>query len=124
MTEMFECSKFEPKRKRIKTAKHEDLEMALLAWFKQARSQNVSISGPLMLKRSNELDKQMGITLSANTVWELRVLRVSIGHDYLQAHVFKISLADSPLCSLSNSVPMTGEPLFGCPSLHVRSQDN
>ncbi|GFS81531.1 hypothetical protein TNCV_3435871 [Trichonephila clavipes] len=32
-----------------------------------------------------------------------------------------VSLADSLLC---NSVPMTGEHLFDCPSLHVRSQDN
>ncbi|GFX35471.1 hypothetical protein TNCV_102781 [Trichonephila clavipes] len=46
-------------------------------------------------------------------------------HDYLQAHLFKIGLIDNPLCPLCNSVPKTGEHLFGCPSLlHVRSQDN
>uniref|UniRef100_A0A8C4SEN5 HTH CENPB-type domain-containing protein n=1 Tax=Erpetoichthys calabaricus TaxID=27687 RepID=A0A8C4SEN5_ERPCA len=65
ITEMFERSKFEPER----TAKHEDLETALLVWFKQARSQNAPISGPLMLERSNELAKQMGITFSANPGW-------------------------------------------------------
>uniref|UniRef100_A0A8C4SC05 HTH CENPB-type domain-containing protein n=1 Tax=Erpetoichthys calabaricus TaxID=27687 RepID=A0A8C4SC05_ERPCA len=69
ITEMFERSKFEPERKRMRTAKHEDLETALLLWFKQARSQNAPISGPLMLERSNELAKQMGITFSANPGW-------------------------------------------------------
>lgn len=35
-------------RKRFKKAEHEDLEEALLTWFKQVRSQNVAISGPLL----------------------------------------------------------------------------
>ncbi|GFW60613.1 hypothetical protein TNCV_569591 [Trichonephila clavipes] len=40
----------------------------------------------------------------------------------LQAHLFKIGLADSPLCK---SGPMTGEHLSNCPALlHVLSQDN
>uniref|UniRef100_A0A8C4RFJ1 HTH CENPB-type domain-containing protein n=1 Tax=Erpetoichthys calabaricus TaxID=27687 RepID=A0A8C4RFJ1_ERPCA len=66
-----QCSflKFEPERKWMRTAKYEDLETALLVWFKQARSQNAPISGPLMLERSNELAKQMGITFSANPGW-------------------------------------------------------
>ncbi|GFW57304.1 putative rna-directed dna polymerase from transposon bs [Trichonephila clavipes] len=51
--------------------------------------------------------------------------RIITGHDYLQAHLFKIGLADSPLCPLCNSVPMTGEHLSACPALlHVLSQDN
>ncbi|GFT23350.1 putative gag-pol polyprotein [Trichonephila clavipes] len=51
--------------------------------------------------------------------------RVITGHDYLQAHLFKIGLADSPLCPLCKSGPMTGEHLSGCPAvLHVLSQDN
>ncbi|GFW79392.1 transposable element Tcb2 transposase [Trichonephila clavipes] len=51
--------------------------------------------------------------------------RVITGHDYLQAHLFKIGLADSPLCPLFKSVPMTVEHLFDYPSLlHVLSQDN
>ncbi|GFQ98890.1 KICSTOR complex protein C12orf66 homolog [Trichonephila clavata] len=53
----------------MRTAKHEGLEAALLAWFKQARSENALISGPEMLERSNELAKQMGITFSANPGW-------------------------------------------------------
>ncbi|GFV97933.1 hydroxysteroid dehydrogenase-like protein 1 [Trichonephila clavipes] len=43
-------------------------------------------------------------------------------HDYLQAHLFKICLADSLLCPLCKSVPMTREHLSAL--LHVLSQDN
>ncbi|GFW38801.1 hypothetical protein TNCV_3881681 [Trichonephila clavipes] len=50
---------------------------------------------------------------------------VITGHDYLETHLFKIDMADSLLCPLCSSVPMTGEHLFGCLSLlHVHSQDN
>ncbi|GFR20157.1 hypothetical protein TNCT_626161 [Trichonephila clavata] len=64
--EIFERSKFEPERKRISMIKHEDLKTALPDWSKQGRSQNAHISGPLMLERSNELAKQIGITFSEN----------------------------------------------------------
>ncbi|GFX26796.1 hypothetical protein TNCV_1839691 [Trichonephila clavipes] len=48
--------------------------------------------------------------------------RVITRHDYLQAHLFKIGLTDSPLCK---SGPMTGEHPSDCPTLlHVLSQDN
>ncbi|GFW32843.1 putative gag-pol polyprotein [Trichonephila clavipes] len=51
--------------------------------------------------------------------------RIIAGHDYLQAHLFKIGLADSPLCPLCKSVPMTGEHLSDCLALlHILSQDN
>ncbi|GFS95086.1 hypothetical protein TNCV_2704491 [Trichonephila clavipes] len=51
--------------------------------------------------------------------------RVISGHDYLHAHLLKIDLADSPLCPLCKSVPMTGEHLsdYHTP-LYVFSQDN
>ncbi|GFX03066.1 hypothetical protein TNCV_4288491 [Trichonephila clavipes] len=57
---MFEQSKFESEQKRMRMAKHEDLETAFIVWFKQARFQKTPISRPLMLKRSNELAKQIG----------------------------------------------------------------
>ncbi|GFW84129.1 uncharacterized protein TNCV_4877921 [Trichonephila clavipes] len=48
-----------------------------------------------------------------------------IGHDYLPAHLFKIGLADSTICPVCKSGPMTGEHLSDCPALlHVLSQDN
>ena len=36
---------FLPEQKRLRTAAHTDIEEALLLWFKQTRSLNVSISG-------------------------------------------------------------------------------
>ncbi|GFX06105.1 hypothetical protein TNCV_446801 [Trichonephila clavipes] len=51
--------------------------------------------------------------------------RALTGHDYLQAHLLKIGLADSPLCPLCKSVPMTGEYLSDCLALlHFPSRDN
>jgi hypothetical protein len=41
----------EAKRSHIKQVKHEDLEEALLQWFKVARSTNAPMSGPLLAVR-------------------------------------------------------------------------
>ncbi|GFU37370.1 hydroxysteroid dehydrogenase-like protein 1 [Trichonephila clavipes] len=72
------------------------------------------------------LDGQRRTQLSAlPRVEGVTCFRIITGHDYLQAHLFKIGLADSPLCPLCKSVPMTGENLSDCPALlHVISQDN
>lgn len=37
----------EAKRARLTKAKHTDLEEAVLTWFRQVRSQNVAVTGPL-----------------------------------------------------------------------------
>ncbi|GFT57842.1 hypothetical protein TNCV_4865701 [Trichonephila clavipes] len=59
------------------------------------------------------------------TVEGVACFRVITGHDYLQAYLFNISLADSLICPLCKSVPMTGDHLSDCPSvLHFLSQDN
>ncbi|GFT63249.1 hypothetical protein TNCV_4747281 [Trichonephila clavipes] len=51
--------------------------------------------------------------------------RVVTGHDYQLVHLFKIGLANSPLCTICKSLPMTGEHLSDCLALlHVLSQDN
>ncbi|GFX60985.1 putative rna-directed dna polymerase from transposon bs [Trichonephila clavipes] len=72
------------------------------------------------------LDGQRPTQLSAlPRVEAVACLRIITGHVYQQAHLFKIGLADSPLCHLCKSVPMTGGNLSDCPALlHVISQDN
>ncbi|GFS97057.1 hydroxysteroid dehydrogenase-like protein 1 [Trichonephila clavipes] len=72
------------------------------------------------------LDGQRRAQLSAlSRVEGVACFRIITGHDYLQVHMFKIGLADSPLCPLCKSVPITGEHLSACPALlHVLSQDN
>ena len=44
----FEQSAFEPNRKRLRTAAFEDVEEALVLWFKGIRSQNIPISGSII----------------------------------------------------------------------------
>ena len=41
-----------PQRKRLHTAKHPDVEEALLKWFKNARVRNLLISGPLLMTKA------------------------------------------------------------------------
>ncbi|GFV78321.1 hypothetical protein TNCV_94811 [Trichonephila clavipes] len=75
---------------------------------------------------SRLLDGQRRAQISAlSRVEDVACFRVTTGHDYLQAHLLKIGLADSSLCLLCKSVPMTGEHPSDCPILlHVLSQDN
>lgn len=69
LTAMYERSMFEPERKRMRTAKHKDLEAALLIWFKQARSQNIPVLGTLLMERANDFAKQMNIEFTTNPGW-------------------------------------------------------
>ena len=58
--EAFESSSFLPDRKRLRTATYTDVEDALLLWFKQARSLNVPISGPILQMKARELAMSLG----------------------------------------------------------------
>ncbi|GFW58137.1 hypothetical protein TNCV_2742811 [Trichonephila clavipes] len=72
------------------------------------------------------LDGQRRAQLSAlPRVEGVACFRIITRQDYLQTHLLKIDLADSPLCPLCKSVPMIGEHISDCPALlHVLSQDN
>ena len=48
-------------RKRIRTAKHTDVETALLMWFKDVRSKNFPFSGPNLQKKVADLAKGLGV---------------------------------------------------------------
>lgn len=67
--ELYQSSKFEPDRKRFRTANHENLETALVDWFKQARSQGARISGPLLMRKANVFAEQMNLSFCANNGW-------------------------------------------------------
>ena len=51
---------FCPHRKKNCGAKHKDIEEALLLWFKQARTMNVPISGPILQAKAKELALVLG----------------------------------------------------------------
>ena len=56
----FESSDFNEDCKRFRSANYKDLDAALLAWFKQARSSDIAISGPLLVAKANLLAKDLG----------------------------------------------------------------
>ena len=41
-------SHFEPKRKRMRTVKHEEVEIALTRWLSEARKEQVTITGAIL----------------------------------------------------------------------------
>ena len=49
-----------PQRKRLRTAKHPDVEEALLKWFKNARDRNLPISGPLLMTKVRLFAEKLG----------------------------------------------------------------
>lgn len=62
-TKIMEC--FESKSLKIKKNRnptHQDIENALVVWFKAQRSQNVPISGPLLQEKANHFARQLGKT--------------------------------------------------------------
>jgi hypothetical protein len=62
----YETCKSESDRNRLRTADYKNLEAALFAWFKPAKLQNASVSGPLLMKKAGVFAGQMGLELSAN----------------------------------------------------------
>ena len=56
----FKQSAFKPGRKRLRTAAHEDVEEALVIWFKGIRDQSVPVSGSILRAKAEELSKKLG----------------------------------------------------------------
>ena len=50
-----------PRRKRVRTSKHSDVESALILWFKDKRSQNIPLSGPMLQQKAIDLAKSLGV---------------------------------------------------------------
>ncbi|GFY01712.1 hypothetical protein TNCV_2608941 [Trichonephila clavipes] len=108
---------FVPKERSFSNGSH-----LIAAFMEMNKPTNLAAGKPW----SSLLDGQRRAQLSAQSRVEgVACFRIITGYDYLQAHLFKIGLADSLLCFLCNSVPMTGEHLSDCPALlHVLLQDN
>ena len=50
-----------PIRKRARSAKHGNVDEAVLVWFKQCVAMNVPVNGPLMKQKATEFAHEMGI---------------------------------------------------------------
>ena len=55
----YQQSSFAPDRKRMRTANFEDVEHALLKWFKNVRDQNLPISGPMLSAKAEEFAQRL-----------------------------------------------------------------
>lgn len=58
------------KRKKVRAANFEDIDKAVFAWFRETRSKNIPISGPLIQEKAKELGKLLGhLNFKASTGW-------------------------------------------------------
>ncbi|XP_008189452.1 tigger transposable element-derived protein 4-like [Acyrthosiphon pisum] len=50
------------KRQKVRNGKNEQLENILLEWFRQARTLNLAVNGPVLTEKANEIAKRLNIT--------------------------------------------------------------
>ncbi|XP_033739299.1 tigger transposable element-derived protein 6-like [Pecten maximus] len=59
-----------PARKRMRTAKFDDIDAALLKWFTYARDHNLPISGPMLKSKASDLAEKIGEkNFASSTGW-------------------------------------------------------
>ncbi|NXI40702.1 TIGD4 protein, partial [Galbula dea] len=58
--EAFESLRFDPKRKRLRTAFYSDLEEALVKWYRIAQCLNVPVNGPMLRLKANDFAQKLG----------------------------------------------------------------
>ncbi|KAI5099209.1 hypothetical protein C0J45_11348 [Silurus meridionalis] len=58
--ETYEKSVFDPSRKKLRVAKHKDLEDAVFQWFTNTRATNLPVNGPLLMEKASILAAKLG----------------------------------------------------------------
>ncbi|NWW93912.1 TIGD4 protein, partial [Rhynochetos jubatus] len=58
--EAFESLRFDPRRKRLRTAFHTDLEEALVKWYRIAQCLKVPVNGPMLRLKANDFAQKLG----------------------------------------------------------------
>ena len=66
---VYEKGEFELKRKRLRLSKYKNLDAGLLLWLKQAKSQNILISGQLLLEKADNFATEMKVAFKSNLGW-------------------------------------------------------
>ena len=61
-----------PNRKRARKSTQEDVEDALLQWFKQAKSKALRITGPMLRKKAKNFGKIMNLNFDLSSSWVTR----------------------------------------------------
>ncbi|XP_060576348.1 tigger transposable element-derived protein 4-like [Ruditapes philippinarum] len=89
----------EPDRKKSRTAKFPEVDEAMLKWFENARSQNISVEGPVLQMKGREFAEQLGIPSSD--------FECSSG--WVERFKNRYGLVSKKVSGESNSVDKTGE---------------
>lgn len=55
--------------KRIRGCERTDIDAALLKWFKQCRSANIPVSGPLLQEKATEFGQMFGVDFTCSNGW-------------------------------------------------------
>ena len=61
-----------PIRKRARKSTQEDVEDALLQWFKQAKSRGLIITGPMLREKAKNIGKIMNLNFDSSSSWVTR----------------------------------------------------
>ena len=61
-----------PARKRARKSTQEEVEDALLQWFKQAKSRGLLITGPMLREKAKDLGKIMNVDFDPSLSWVTR----------------------------------------------------
>ncbi|XP_048757081.2 tigger transposable element-derived protein 4-like [Ostrea edulis] len=66
----YESLNLSPQRKRHRSVSHQNVDDALLEWFKEKRKDNLPLSGPILLQKADELAKKLSdSSFKGNTGW-------------------------------------------------------
>lgn len=57
----YAVNQFEPARKRMRAGKNEDVEVALLRWIREARSQNIILTGTILQEKAKFFGEALGV---------------------------------------------------------------
>ena len=66
------CSNINPTRKRARKSTQEQVEDALLQWFKQAKSRGLIMTGPMLHEKAKDLGKIMKVDFDPSLSWVTR----------------------------------------------------
>ena len=72
-------------RKRQRKSSNEDVEQAVIQWFKQMRAKNAAMSRPLMLEKATQLALQLGVDFTPTHSW-LERLKAREGITFHRIH--------------------------------------
>jgi hypothetical protein len=65
-------------RKKIKTAKYEKVEAILMVWFRQKRALNLTVDGPILKRKAEEIATKLNIDFRPSSGWIDRFKKRSV----------------------------------------------